>query len=49
MLQHHSMTINTMEAMDTMEGTPTIAAEEDVVRNTEENGAVVEVVWATVI
>ena len=35
MLQHHSMPINTIEAVDTTADTPIIAAEEDAVRNAE--------------
>ena len=35
MLQHHSITIKTMEAVDTTADTPIITAEEDAVRNAE--------------
>ena len=36
MMQHHSMPIKTMEAMDTTMETPTITDKEDAVQNTEE-------------
>ena len=44
MLQHHSMTIKTMEAVDATADTPIIVANEDAVRNAEEIGAVFKVV-----
>ena len=49
MMQHQGMTINTMEAVNTLACTPIIAAEEDPVLNVEEIGEVSKVVRATVI
>ena len=49
MLQHHSMTTNIMEAVDTTSDTTIIEAKEDAVRNTEEFGRVAKVVRSTVI
>ena len=49
MLQHHSMPTNIMESADTTVDTTIITAEEDVVRNTKEIGAVAKAVGETVI
>ena len=49
MLQHHSIPIKTMEAMDTTADIPIIAAEEDAVCKAERIGAVDEAHRAIVI
>ena len=49
MLQHQSIPTKTMEAVDNTTDTPTIAAKEYAVRNTEEIGEVAKVVGANVI
>ena len=48
-MQHHTILIKTMEAMDTTADIPIIAAEEDAVCNTERIGAVDEAHRAIVI
>ena len=48
-MQHHSMPIKTMEAVDTTVDIPIVVDEDNVVRNAEEIGAVAKVVRATVI
>ena len=49
MLMHHRISITTMEDVYNTVDTPTIATDEDAERNTEEIGAVAEVLGATVI